>query len=454
MTTSLQRMLWLLGAAIIVIGIFEVLSMISLRAEAATNAVPSIVALYEDTLASAISSSATSFTLTRGTDKVGTSLASSTYPFIIDEGTASEEMVLADCTGTTCTNISRGISPVSGTTTVTALKKTHRRGASVKITDGPQLNIISRIVNGIGTLPNPLLYTSSPTFTATNQLVDKNYVDALAFSGAAVISATEAAKGVAELATALEQASSTITGSSGPLVMQSRYATDTPQAGCASGYSTIAGAGCSIIASLTGKIKQTWIDLTATWTVTGAWIFGGTATFNGATALNATTTVSSTISANVPVILVSTSTPAVVSSNAATQTAWQYVIPANTLGKNDTFRLHAAMKDIGGCGAFSVGKLLYGNGSATTTIASTTMPTQTLVLNGTISNQGATNAQYGYFDTSTTTGTGTTAVSIYPVFFTSAYDTTAKTYLALTYFCTNGSTAALENMTIEKLSSQ
>ena len=57
---------------------------------------PEVRALFETTLASAISSSATSFTLTSATDIDGTALASSTYAFIIDEGTSVEEFVLAD----------------------------------------------------------------------------------------------------------------------------------------------------------------------------------------------------------------------------------------------------------------------------------------------------------------------------------------------------------------------
>ena len=222
------------------------------QVEAATNSQPSLVALFETSLASGISSSATSFTLTSATDKAGTTLASSTYPFIIDENTASEEMVLADCTGTACTNVTRGISVVSGTTTVAALQHSHRRGASVKITDGPYLNIISRILNGIGTFTNIIKYTSHPTFSATTDIIDKKYVDDTAFSGAGVIDATAAARGVVELATTLETASSTSQGSSGILVIPATNATSTYNSATAALRVVVTGNG--------GKIDNNFIS--------------------------------------------------------------------------------------------------------------------------------------------------------------------------------------------------
>ncbi len=143
---------------------------------AVTNKIPVPIALYEDSLQSAITSSATSFTLVRGTDIVGTSLATNTYGFIIDEGSSSQEFVLADCTGTTCTNAIRGVSPITGLTSVSSLQKTHRRGASVKITDSPILLILKSILNGEETLPNTLTYATGVTPSNSGDLADKEYV--------------------------------------------------------------------------------------------------------------------------------------------------------------------------------------------------------------------------------------------------------------------------------------
>lgn len=141
----------------------------------ATNAIPTPIALFQTSLASSITSTATSMTLVAFTDKDGNTL-NGTYAFIIDEGTANEEFVNADCVSSACTNMTRGLSVVTGTTSITALKHEHRRGASVKITDAPQLLILHRVINGISTFPNKISYTSHPTFSSDTELVDKKFV--------------------------------------------------------------------------------------------------------------------------------------------------------------------------------------------------------------------------------------------------------------------------------------
>ncbi|MES2225001.1 MAG: hypothetical protein V4478_03365 [Patescibacteria group bacterium] len=142
---------------------------------AATSPIPVPVALFETSLASGITSSATSMTLVSGLTKDGTTL-NGTYAFIIDEGTANEEFVNTDCLNKACTAMTRGLSVVTGTTSVAALTHEHRRGASVKITDSPQLLILSRILNGNSTIPNPLSYTSGTGPVSGSDLTDKEYV--------------------------------------------------------------------------------------------------------------------------------------------------------------------------------------------------------------------------------------------------------------------------------------
>ena len=195
---------------------------------ASGSSIPTPIALFETTLQSKITANDTSFTLTSATDKDGNTLASSTYAFIIDEGSSNEEMVIADCTGTACTGAIRGISVLSGTTSVASLKKSHRRGASIKITDGPQLLILSRLANGIMLHPNILQYNTdiaTTSFSRPQDIPNKDYVDSIAFNGAGVIDATESDEGVVELATQSEMASSTSSGSEGPLVLQAKNAT-------------------------------------------------------------------------------------------------------------------------------------------------------------------------------------------------------------------------------------
>lgn len=245
----------------------------------ATNPIPTVVALFETTLASSISSTATSFNLTSGMTKDGVTLASSTYGFIIDEGTASEEFVLADCTNTVCTNVQRGVSVISGTSTVTALQKAHRRGASVKITNGPQLMIISNVFNGVQGFPRIVKYATSISTTTIasdgRNLVSVDLLNATVFNTAGIVAATEASAGFVELSTQNEMGSSTVTGTNGPLVVQAKYSTSTRPS---SGF-------WNIISLATGYISETFLPKTLTdnYTYTGSSTFTGTTTFTGVT---------------------------------------------------------------------------------------------------------------------------------------------------------------------------
>ena len=141
------------------------------------------IALFETTLVNRITTTDTSLTLTSATTKDGSTLASSTYGFVIDEGTANEEFILADCTATACTNLTRGVSTISGTTSVTALKKEHRRGASVKITDAPILLQLYSIVTGLQGILSNLSYSTDLQHATTSlalvhaKWVHDNFVD-------------------------------------------------------------------------------------------------------------------------------------------------------------------------------------------------------------------------------------------------------------------------------------
>lgn len=213
-----------------------------------------VIALFETTLASKITDSATTFTLTSATDKDGTTLASSTYGFIIDEGTASEEFVIADCTATACTNALRGVSVKTGTTTAEALRFAHRRGSSVKITDAPSLIYAINVMRGKQNLDRVMRYGSNFTFTNDGDIISKKYVDDTAFSGAGVIDASTVARGVVELATGLETASSTSSGGSGVLVVPASVATST--------YNSATAALKVVVTQNSGKIDENFISTT------------------------------------------------------------------------------------------------------------------------------------------------------------------------------------------------
>lgn len=144
--------------------------------------IPIPVAVFQTSLQSSITSSATSMTLVSGTDKSGDSI-SGYICFNIDEGTALEEFVCGTASGTAVTGMLRGIDPIDGDLEVTALKKAHRRGASVKVTNYPSLGILSRILNGNETIPNPITYATGIGPVASSDLADKEYVISVVSGG-------------------------------------------------------------------------------------------------------------------------------------------------------------------------------------------------------------------------------------------------------------------------------
>ena len=102
--------------------------------------IPVALATFQTSLQSSISASDTSMTLVTGTDKAGNTL-SGYICFTIDEGSSVEEFTCGTTSGTAVTSMIRGIDPVDGDLEVTALKKRHGRGASVKVTTYPVLGI-------------------------------------------------------------------------------------------------------------------------------------------------------------------------------------------------------------------------------------------------------------------------------------------------------------------------
>ena len=205
-TLRLQIIVGILSL-VVVIGGFAGITMVEKKLG---TTIPTVVALFSTTLASEVTSTATSMTLTSGTDEDGNTI-SGTYGFVIDEGTSSEEFVLATCDDTACTSMTRGVSVVTGNTAVTALKSAHARGASVKISDHPQLAIVSRILNGDETFPNLLNYATSAVSIAYDYSIPtKKYVDDTVSAGAP--DASTAVKGIVEEATDAELAAGTAAG--------------------------------------------------------------------------------------------------------------------------------------------------------------------------------------------------------------------------------------------------
>ena len=246
--------------------------------------IPKIKALYEDNLQGKITSSATSMTLVRGTDKQERNL-SGTYGFVIDEGSTIEEFVICSASGTALTNCLRGIDVENGKSEVATLKEEHRRGASVKISNYPQLAIISRILNGDEDLPNLLTYTnqeigrdSSATSTA---IMDKGYMDSLAISGSPT--STYFQIGMVMLASRTQTASTTASSTTGaPLVLPAASSSSTPN---------LRFKGIVPVTEDDGYLSQLWLDLTEDFDLFGSWDFTGQTIGSATTTLSATTTV-------------------------------------------------------------------------------------------------------------------------------------------------------------------
>ncbi|MDP1570818.1 MAG: hypothetical protein Q8L86_12540 [Vicinamibacterales bacterium] len=238
--------------------------------------IPKVIALFETSLASKVTRTDTSMTLVSGTDKAGTAI-SGTIGFIIDEGTATEEFVMCTASSTALSGCSRGLNPVTGNTTSSALAFEHRRGASVKITNFPSQGVLSRILNGDETLPNVLRYDAAVTTTTINAsgsqaIASKGYVDAVAFAGTP--DATESGKGIFEAATCAELGTGTATGSTAALLAA--------QGKCFNSTST---ATTTVpVTKTNGKLEAGFIDGAGTYAWTGPHTFGATTTLASTTA--------------------------------------------------------------------------------------------------------------------------------------------------------------------------
>jgi len=227
---------------------------------------PSGTAVFETSLASRMTTTDTSMTIVSARLREGGSL-SGYQCFTVDEGKTEAEYICGTLSGTTVTALERGISPSTGTSTVSALKFSHRVGASVKITDFPLIQRMRSILSGTDPIPSLIYATSTALITAgspTTTLATKYYVDSVAVAGAS--DANTVTKGIVELATASEAASSTATGGTGAnLVIAASTATDTPN--------TASRATRVLMSDMTGYLKQTWLNLTESFTPSGTWNF-------------------------------------------------------------------------------------------------------------------------------------------------------------------------------------
>jgi hypothetical protein len=222
--------------------------------------IPDAPYLFQTSLQSGIDSDDTSMTLVNGALKDGSSL-SGYQCFTLDAGTNIAEYVCGTASSTSVTGLLRGINPLNPASGSADLSFSHRRGADVRITDFPVLQVIKRLVDGTDSFPSPLkLDTSISTTTIasnTSYLANVEYVNGVALQGAPV--ATTTVPGVAEIATTAEVIAGTGMNGQYTLIPAASLFKQTPSA-----------AVIVPVTNSSGKLAQGFLDLTANWVFTNA----------------------------------------------------------------------------------------------------------------------------------------------------------------------------------------
>ena len=121
------------------------------------SAIPETPALIDAYLISGISNTDTSMTISSGVDKGGNPL-SGYMCFVIDVNTPTVEYVCGTASGASITSMSRGVDLTNPNATSSSLAFSHRRFASVQISDYPTLQFIVRQLNGLDTTNGGLLF--------------------------------------------------------------------------------------------------------------------------------------------------------------------------------------------------------------------------------------------------------------------------------------------------------
>jgi hypothetical protein len=276
----ISSLLHIIGSAIISLGMLfgGQSAPVVYGATSPTGTVPSV---FETYLASQQATGDSTMTLASATLRDGTSL-SGYECFTLDSNTPTLEYECGTVSGTSVTGLLRGIDATTGTTSVASLIYSHRRGADVKITDYPALSIATNQLAGNQTIPNPLIYASNftPNFwtnAASNTIATIGIVNSTASVGCA--NASTVANGCVQIATQIQAASTTVTGSTGAnLVLPASMATSS---------NDVAGLHV-VVTQNSGKINWNQIDLATAFTISGGFIDTASSTFTSTTQFTAT----------------------------------------------------------------------------------------------------------------------------------------------------------------------
>ncbi len=368
--------------------ILSLVGLFALAGVAYASTVPITPAVFETYLATQQSTSDTSITLASNKLLDGTTL-SGYVCLTIDTNTPTLEYECgtAATSSLTITGLTRGIDPTTGTTSVTALKFTHRRGADVKVTDYPALTIVSRIVNGLDTFVNKLKYDASSTISVTgvNDIPNKGYVDT------AIGSATSS------LNTAILGANNTWTGSNiynGVVTLASSTINGLMTFNAAPNLGGFKITNLGTPTANTDAATKAYADGIST---AGAPISNNTTTGIGRTA--SSTQISRGYSSTTPYFI-----PSSLASSTASTTA-NIVVVANSNGVIDSSFIASSTLQA----AALVNTFSFGDGSdGNVTISSPTTLTRDMYYNNLVVNSTLTTDGFQIFVKDTISGTGTT----------------------------------------------
>lgn len=240
--------------------------------------------IFETSLAAPMLTTDSSLTLANGTYRDGITPIVGYVCLTIDVNSPQAEFMCGTASSTNVSISLRGITGNLGTATSSLFIFTHRRGADVRITTYPIVSLLAAILNGQLTIPNVISYASSVASSTVglngSNVASVDYVNSVALSGAP--NASETIKGVVELATNLEAASSTSIGGTGArLVIPASISTSTCQ---------VAQFGSNIVSSSTGKLGIGCFDGGLNYVFTASTTFTATSTHTAQTVL-ATTSV-------------------------------------------------------------------------------------------------------------------------------------------------------------------
>lgn len=203
----------------------------------------------------------------------------STYIYGTLEPSNSTKKEFVSCSGVTqnsdgtanLTGCTRGLSPITPYTASTTLRSAHSGGSTFIISNSPAFYDKFVVKNNDGTISGLMVFSStsvpkldynpsattwtglaSTTFVTLGKLADTSF--------AGTVDASTAVKGIVQLLTGAQAASSTQYGSTGAWgVLGGNLATDTPN--------TSTRAGRIPMTNLLGYLDKTWMDWTATTTI-------------------------------------------------------------------------------------------------------------------------------------------------------------------------------------------